>query len=313
MVAAVPTPARHARVPGCGPRLALALLALALPAIQSAAQELEPRTYTNIPVGQNFVGLGYAWSEGDLNPSASAPIRNARLTVDGPAVAYVRSLDMWGKAGKVDLSWVRLCFDGSAIYQGEKVRGDRCGSADPAIRLTYLFYGAPSLSMAQFRRTPPRRVIGASLKVQAPLGDYNNENLINSGANRWSFKPEVGISNVRGRWNLEGSFSAQLFTDNNRFAGHNRLEQNPLYQIQLHVVYSLPGGRWLALNGNYFWGGESQINGVNADDRQENSRVGVTFSTPLTPRQSLKFNASHGVVTRIGNDFDTLGVVWQYR
>ena len=117
-------------------RISLCLLLL-LDAEAATAQDLEPRTYTNIPVGQNFLGAGYIYSKGDLNPSSSAPFNDAKITVDGPAVAYVRSLDLWGKAGKVDLSWARLCFDGSATAtSGQKVRGDRCGSADPAARLS---------------------------------------------------------------------------------------------------------------------------------------------------------------------------------
>jgi hypothetical protein len=50
-----------------------------------------------------------------------------------------------------------------------------------------------------------------------------------------------------------------------------------------------------------------------SDDRQENSRVGVTLGWPLNKQNSLKFYASRGVVTNIGNDSDTFGVAWQYR
>ena len=53
--------------------------------------------------------------------------------------------------------------------------------------------------------------------------------------------------------------------------------------------------------------------GVDSDDEQENSRAGITFSTPLSAQHSLKFFYSRGVVTTIGNDFDTVGAVWQYR
>ncbi len=278
-----------------------------------AAQDLEPRTYTNIPIGQNFFGAGYAYSDGELNPSSSAPIEDAELTAGISVAAYVRSLDLWGKAGKIDVGWGQYCLDGSAIYQGEKVSADRCGSMDPSLRLSYLFYGAPSMTMKEFRKNPPGRVIGASLKISAPWGDYNNDNLINSGSNRWTFKPEIGISNVYGKWSIDAAFAVRLYTENDRYAGHNRLEQDPLYQVQTHLIYSLPKGRWISLNGNYFWGGESEINGDDVGDRQENSRVGVTVAWPLSTQHSLKFFFNRGVVTKIGNDSDTVGLVWQYR
>jgi len=277
------------------------------------AQDLEPRTYSNLPIGQNFLVAAYAHSEGEIAPSPSVPIKDVQLNVDGYAGAYARSIDMWGKSGKIDLLWSRVCMKGDGTFNNVTIKGDRCGTSDPQIRLTYLFYGAPAMTLAQFKIVPVSRVIGVSLAVSPPLGDYNNENLINTGANRWTFKPEIGISNRRGDWSLEASFGARLFGDNDSFAGHTTLEQDPLYQLQGHVIYHLRQGRWLSLNSNYFWGGETRKNGSKSDDKQENSRVGVTLGWPLNKQHSLKVYASRGVVTNIGNDIDTLGAAWQYR
>ncbi len=105
----------------------------------------------------------------------------------------------------------------------------------------------------------------------------------------------------------------RLFTDNDRYAGHSTLEQDPLYQVQAHLIYSLPKGRWISLNGNYFWGGRTERDGVKGDDRQQNSRLGITLAWPLNAQHSLKFYANRGVVTRIGNDSDTIGLIWQCR
>ncbi|MDJ0878094.1 MAG: transporter [Halieaceae bacterium] len=277
------------------------------------AQDLEPRAYANLPVGQQFFAAGYAYSEGELNPAPGVPITDAEMEVDTFVAAYLRTLDLWGKAGRVSVVVPRTCFKGDAFLNGEFVQGDRCGAADPIINLIYLFYGAPALSLEEFRRTPQHRVIGAGLRVRAPLGDYNNENLINHSANRWEFRPELGISNRWGRWGADAAVSAALFTKNDRFAGRTELEQDPLYQVQAHVIYFLSRGRWLSINGNYFWGGRTERDGVRQDDRQDNSRVGVTLGWPINPHNSLKFYASRGVSTRIGNDFDTLGFLYQYR
>lgn len=286
----------------------LLMLPISLP-----AQDLEPRTYTNIPVGQNFLGLGYIYSDGEVNPSPSVPLRDVELTLKGTVAAYVRSLDLWGKAGNVSVSWARLCQEGSGYVNEVLVRGDRCGSTDPSVRLAYMFYGAPAMDLTTLRKTSIGRVIGASLKIDAPLGDYNNENIINTGSNRWTFKPEIGLSNKWGKWNVDAAFAARLFTDNDNFKGKVTLEQDPLYQLQASVIYNLRKGRWLSLNGNYFWGGRTHKDGVKGDDQQENSRVGVTFALPLNAQHSLKFYAHRGVITNIGNDSDTVGVLWQYR
>jgi len=279
----------------------------------AVAQDLEPRSYSNLPIGQNYLGIVYGYSEGEVDVAPSVPIKDADLTAKTYAGAYVRSIDIRGKPGKVDVQWARVCMKGQAIFRGEKAGGDRCGTTDPQLRVTYLFYGARSLDMREFLATETRRVIGVSLAVSPPLGDYNNENLINTGAHRWTFRPEIGISNRHGNWSIEGAFGARLFTDNNRYYGHTELEQDPIYQLQAHLIYHLPRGRWLSLNGNYFRGGKTTKDGVEGDDLQENSRVGVTLGWPINKRHSLKLYANRGVVTRIGNDFDTYGAAWQYR
>jgi hypothetical protein len=294
---------------GIATAILLALLPLSL-----AAQDLEPRSYSNLPVGQNFAAAGYAYSDGEISPSPGVPIENGKLTMKAGVVAYARSIDLWGDAGKFDMNYGRICFKGSAIFRGEYVEGDRCGTSDPQFRLTWLFYGAKAMDMAEFRKTPTGRVIGMSLKIIAPLGDYNNENLINSGANRWAIRPEIGISNRWGSWNVDASFGGTFYTDNDNYSrAGSRFEQDPLYQVKANLIYNLPGGRWFSVDANYFWGGETERDGVSSDNRQSNSRVGITFSQPLTAQHSLKFYAHKGVISKVGNDSDTFGVAWQYR
>lgn len=277
------------------------------------AQDLEPRTYTNLPMGQSFVGVGYAYSDGEINPSPSVPLRDIEITMKSTMAAYLRSLDLGGKAGKVDAAWGRVCMDGSGFIQNQFIAGDRCGTTDPTVRLSYLFYGAPAMNMEEFRRNTSQRVIGVSLRITAPLGDYNNENLINTGSNRWTFIPEIGISNNWGRLSVEGAFGARLFTDNDNFFGGTKLEQKPLYQLQAHIIYSLSNGRWVSLNSNYFWGGRTSTDKVKGDDLQKNSRIGLTLGWPLTAQHTLRLFANRGVITNIGNDSNTFGLIWQYR
>lgn len=48
------------------------------------------------------------------------------------------------------------------------------------------------------------------------------------------------------------------------------------------------------------------------NDRQGNSRGGLTLSVPLMRNQSLKFAWAQGVSTRVGSSFETIGVSWQW-
>jgi hypothetical protein len=79
------------------------------------------------------------------------------------------------------------------------------------------------------------------------------------------------------------------------------------------VLYSFGKGIWAGLDGTFYTGGSTTLNGTVNDDRQSSSRVGLTVSLPVTPHQSIKLYASTGATTRTGGDFTTAGVVWQYR
>ncbi len=70
---------------------------------------------------------------------------------------------------------------------------------------------------------------------------------------------------------------------------------------------------WASLDGTYLRGGRSTLNGVEGDDLQKNWRVGATLALPVDVRNSIKFHASSGVSARTGNNYDLVGVAWQYR
>jgi hypothetical protein len=102
-------------------------------------------------------------------------------------------------------------------------------------------------------------------------------------------------------------------SDNADFFGGNRRSTAPVYATQAHVIYAFPKGIWASVDATYFEGGRTELNGVAKDDRQDNWRLAGTLSFPVDAHRSVKLYASSGVSARTGNDFDLLGVAWQYR
>jgi Putative MetA-pathway of phenol degradation len=278
------------------------------------AQELEPRSFNNIPIDQTFLLFGVGRSEGDLSPTPSSPLQDAELRIDSGVIGLSRTFSLAGDSAKIDVAGARLCYEGSATFQGEYTEGRRCEYADMKLKLTWNFYGAPAMNIQQFRdREKGGLVVGASLAVSAPVGDYDSDHIINAGANRWAFKPTLGMSKRMGRFQLEAKTSVTLFEDNDDFFGGIRAEQDPLYTVSGHLIYLLKRGSWVSLDANYFAGGETTKGGVDGDDRQDNSRWGATWTKPLAPKHVVKLYVSTGVVTRVGNDFDNFGAAYLYR
>jgi hypothetical protein len=159
----------------------------------------------------------------------------------------------------------------------------------------------------------PWFVIGATLTLAAPWGQYDPTKLLNIGANRWVVRPEVGISKAWGAWTLELAPGVTFFADNDDFFGGKRREQDPLYSLQGHLIYSFRSGAWGAVNGTWYSGGRTTVDGVRSNDLQTNTRLGATVVLPVDRHNSIRFQVSTGMSSRTGSDFNAFGVAWQYR
>src|SRR5262245_7416026 len=290
----------------------LSVTALALAPAITFAQSLEPRAYANAPVGLNFLIAGYAYSTGGVAFDPSVPLENGHARVNAVPLAYVRSLDVFGCAGSIGFVLPFAELSGSATLNGVDHERSLSGMADPALRFAVNFYGAPALTAEQFKTYKQDLIVGASVVVTAPLGKYDPDRVANLGTNRWSVKPELGLSKAFDVWTAELSAGATFFTRNDDYIQGNTREQDPLYSAQLHLTRQFGRGMWGAISTTYYEGGRTTLNGVPRDDRQSGSRIGLTFAMPVARQHSIKIYASTGIQARTGTDFDTYGVAWQY-
>ena len=276
------------------------------------AQDLDPRRYVNLPIDQNFIAIAYAYSEGDVNVSSSSPLSDASIRVNGPAFVYVRTFGLAGNAASFDALVPYTCANGSALFNGERRSRNICGPGDVKLRLSYNFVGAKAVSLRDFAKEPTSVVVGTSVQVSAPTGQYEDGKLLNIGANRWYIKPEIGFSVPWNKWSFEFATGVRLFTDNEDLLGVT-LKQDPFYNLQAHVIYDLTRRQWVSFDANYFFGGNTYLDGVPAAARQNNSRLGLTWAFALNSKQILKILAHTGVIGRVANDSDMLTVAWTYR
>jgi len=287
-----------------------ALLVMTSPA---AAGEIEPRAYVNTPVGVNFLLAGYAYSDGDLSTPGASPLKDAKITTHSGVLAYARSLDVWGKSGKFDVIVPYTDLSGTALVSGQPRERQISGFNDPRCRFSVNFYGAPALSLEEFANYQQDLLIGASVQVSAPLGQYDKSKLVNIGNHRWFIKPDIGVSKQWGDFTLELASGVTFFTDNDAYFVGRKQEQDTVYTSQFHATYNFGRGIWAALSGTYDNGGRTTVDGVRGEDYQNNARMGVTLALPVNRNNSIKLYASTGIHTTVGNDFDLLGIVWQYR
>jgi len=206
----------------------LALLLGTLLAPVAHAQELEPRAYSNLPMGLNFLATGYAHSQGGLSTDPSLPLTDAHLKIDTGVVAYVRGIDLWGNSGKVDVIAPYSHLSGTALVAGQPRERVVSGAGDPRFRLSVNFYGAPALTLPEYPAYKQDLVIGASVQVTAPWGQYDASKAVNLGTNRWSIKPDIGFSKAFAPFTIDLTTGVTLFSRNDDYFGGQALDQAPL-------------------------------------------------------------------------------------
>ena len=273
---------------------------------------MEPRAYSRAPVGTQFVLVSYTYQTGDVLLDSSLPLDDVTVKFSAASLAYGRTFDLAGRQANVAVAmpYIKGRVRG-AVFE-EQVEVTRSGLGDVRLRFSTNLIGGPALKPQEFRVYKPRALLGASLTVVAPTGQYDPRRLVNPSSNRWSFKPETGLSKPFGRWTVELAAGVWLFTANKSFFGGSKREQKPLTSLQAHLLYTFRPRMWLAANATYYTGGRTSVNGVLNADAQRNSRIGATFSLPISQRQSIKVAWAKGLTARFGGDLSTIGAGWQY-
>jgi len=304
-------------VRGC---LAVLIPVLGLACGLCQAQDLAPRAYLITPVHGNAVTVTYSFYDGSLEFGGGVPITGATATANVPIITYYHSFSFFGRSANFtgSLGYGVGNFEGK-VTDAEK-NAYRSGLLDSAFRISVNLKGGPAMPASEFVKWKQKTIIGVSLRVVAPSGQYDPTKLVNWGNNRWAFKPEIGFSQRWGHWLVDGYGGAWFYTTNPEFFSHNQFfsgsqsqSQNPIGSFEGHLSYDFSGRRWVSLDGNFWFGGKTSLNGVqNPVSLQRSSRIGATGSLPVTKHQSLKASFSLAAYAQYGGNFKVVSAAWQY-
>jgi hypothetical protein len=288
----------------------------ALLAAKIHAQDLSPRAYVITPIHSNAVILTWAYFDGGVDFNGTVPISGATGTYNVPIFSLYHTLNFFGRSANLtaSLPYAVGNFTGSVMDQQQTIY--RSGLLDASIRFSVNLKGGPAMTPQVFSKWKQKTLIGLSVKIIAPTGQYEPTKLVNWGINRWAFKPELGYSKRWNHWVLDGYGGAWFYTTNP--ASYNLplptpQTEAPIGSLEGHLSYDLKPRYWVSLDGNFWWGGVTTLNGIqNLQTRQTGSRIGATGSVPLGKHQSIKVNYSNGTYIRFGGNYQNVSVAWQY-
>ena len=276
-------------------------------------QFTDPRTYANTPAGVNQLELNYGHATADDSIDTSLVIAGAHLEINEAPVAYTRTFGIMHRLASIKASVPFAYVSGSVA--GSSLSRSVAGAGDASLQLTTLLLGGPALSVADFEKYEPTTTVGVSLTVSGPSGQYNPNRVLNLGADRWSFKPEIGISHPFGpdqKWVVDGYFYTHFFTDNTEYHGKEILRQEPLPGFEAHISYNITPDLWASLDANYAFRGTTFVAGVDQNDAQKNLTVGTETFWTLNSRNSIAFLFAKSVVHENAPIFTAVAVKYFY-
>jgi hypothetical protein len=296
--------------------LLTAFISIAAGAAQLAAQDLAPRAYVITAFHSNAVTVTCSFFDGGLNFNGTVPIANATGTYYVPVLSYYHSLSFFGRSANftASLPYGVGTFQGDVAGQPQAIY--RSGLLDATFRFSVNLLGGRAMQLKEFASWKQKRLLGASLKVVAPTGQYDPTKLVNWGGNRWAFKPEIGYSERWGHWVLDAYAGVWFYTRNPAsYAGPVVAPQTetPIGSFEGHLSYDFKPRLWMSLDGNFWAGGITSLSGIrNLQTKQTGSRIGATASFPINKHQSIKASYSDGTYVRFGGNYQSVSVAWQY-
>jgi hypothetical protein len=280
-------------------------------AAAASAQEMEPRTFSPSPVGTNFVVFAVNHASGSVLVDPSLPVTDIHASNTVNVLGLGRVFDLFGRQALVTGVLPYANSDVTGNVGGNAREVQRSGLADAQAKLSVLLLGGKPLAPREFAQAHHGTVIGLSIAVSAPTGQYYPQYLINLGTNRWATRLEGGISIPRGRWIFEGSGGVGLFGDNDLF--YPASAQEPA------VHQGSPGPCELHLSPSHVAGARRHL--VHGRPRRPGRRPGSGLPAELPARRDFRAAAHAATVAEIRvqhrrhhalrRDFNTFSVAYQ--
>ena len=284
------------------------------------AQDLAPRAYIITPLHSNAINLTYSFFDGNIIFDGNTPITDARARFNVSVLSISHSLNFFGRTATFSASLPYGVGNFRGTVADAETLAHRSGLLGTSFRFSVNLIGGPAMNVQEYLKWRQKTIVGVSIKLVPATGQYDPTKLINLGSNRWALKPELGYSRRWGHWILDAYGGVWFFTTNpdffsrNQFSpGTNTQSQSPTGSFEGHLSYDFKPRLWVSLDGNFWFGGMTSLNGVqNVATRERNSRIGVTASIPLTRRQAIKLSFNDGAYIRYGGNYQNISIGWQY-
>ncbi len=255
-------------------RLAAALIVCGAVFTSTASAQMPARFYWKTLVGTNAVPVLGMSVSGNANPidPAHTVLPGASIAATMAIGGYGKILTLFGRSALVAVLVPMGRLSGDVTIDAEEFSQDASGFGDPLVEFNINVIGPkPIRNIPDMLRYEPGLSVDLIADIAFPIGEYDGEQPLNIGQNKWYGRVGAPIVWQLGAWvpgrrtTLEFLPSLWLFGNNDDFVGRT-LETDPMFQLEGHVTRDLVEGLWASLDGTWVTGGKSTIDGFEGEN-----------------------------------------------
>jgi hypothetical protein len=205
---------------------------------------------------------------------------------------YARTFSLFDRAAMAAVLLPMGRISGDVTVAGRTFNQSANGFGDPMIEFNINVLGPPAQkNIPDVLRYEPGFSIDLLADLALPIGQYDSDQPLNIGQNRWYGRLGMPIIWQLGPWvpgrrtTLEFLPAVWLFGDNDNYVGQT-LKTDPLFQLDAHLTRDLTEHFWGAIDGAWYYGGKSSINGV-AGKELNNLGFGLTLGYTINDNLNL--------------------------
>ncbi|MFN7779729.1 MAG: transporter [Betaproteobacteria bacterium] len=280
----------------CLRALAPALLCLSALTATPALAQVPARFYWKSLADGNAVPLIFNSISGNTNPFDPAHIVSPGANFDGSlAIAgYARTFELFDRAAMAAILLPMGRVSGDVTVAGKTASQSASGFGDPMVEFNLTLIGPKAQkTIPDALRYEPGFSLDLLADLALPVGEYDSDQPLNVGQNRWYGRLGAPVVWQLGPWvpgrrtTLELLPAVWLFGDNNDYLGRT-LQTDPLFQLDVHLTRDFTERLWGAIDLAWYNGGKASIDGV-AGEKLNNIGLGFTLGYQVDSNLNLTF------------------------
>jgi hypothetical protein len=277
------------------------LLTLGVLCPQQARAQVPARFYLKTLAGANAVPLIYESISGNTNPfdPSHAVLDFGADSVDFDATmavaGYAKIFSLFDRSAMAAVLVPMGRISGEAKLAGKTLFNESAsGFGDPMIEFDINVFGPPAQkNIPDAMRYEPGLSVDLLADLALPIGEYDNDQQLNIGQNRWYGRLGMPIIYQIGPWvpgqrtTLELLPAVWFFGDNDDYVGRT-METDPMFQLDAHLSRDFTETAWGSLDFAWYTGGKATIDGVSGE-KLDNMGLGITLGYQVNDNLNLTF------------------------